>query len=91
MYKVERYKFTSQTTDNFTKDKIYYLRDSKDGFKRLLTGDNFELEISSGKMSLNSNSNLMYLENNFSFIGNEMFNSYKDFKSKTRRGANWLY
>lgn len=83
MYKVDKYKFISDTTDNFVKDKIYYLRKTKDGMSEYLTTekDSYELQVSTGRMSLTSDYNRSYLEKNFEHVKKELYKNYKDFKT----------
>lgn len=92
MYKIEKYKFTSDTTEDFVKGRIYYLRRTKKGTGKYLTTErnDFELQIDSGKISLISDYNKSYLKNNFINVGVEFYNNHKDYEENKYWGSEIL-
>lgn len=84
MYKVEAYKFTSESTENFVKGNVYYLRRNKRGDCEFLTTEKvgYELLVNSGKMSLASNYNMNYVSENFEKIGSKYYKNYTEFTKK---------
>lgn len=87
MYKVEKYKFMSESTNDFIKGNVYFLRTSKRGDCEFLTTekDGHELLISNGKMSSASKHNINYLNENFEKVGESYYKNYTKFTNNNRR------
>lgn len=81
MYKVDEYRFLSESTELFTKNNVYYLRSSKNGVKKFLSTDEpeVELRISNGKLSLITGCYLRYLKDNFTYTGYKLYKNYREF------------
>lgn len=82
MYKVEKYKYKSESTSRFTYGEIYYLRSSKDGTKKFLStnDDGCELKVSNPKISLSNYYNNSFLKENFNYKGFILYKNFNEFK-----------
>lgn len=83
MYKVSVYKYISDTNKMFKRNSFYYVREGKgDSSKKFLTTENpgEDLCITSGKMSLASDHYRNYLKENFEYVGDKMYKSFKHFR-----------
>ena len=81
MYKVDKYKYISKTTNDFIYGNVYYLRTTKRGTHKYLTSENKEIQVNNEKISLISDYNKRFLENNFIYEGFSLYNNHKDFKT----------